>query len=286
MEKKQKYESFVKTWNVLLPFLLYYLTYSITDIVLEFLLNVSMEHLGNGYSTYIMNHAVTVTGLERGLCMLIGIVPLKRMLEQELTQRNLEEHMHKRRAMSTLLVLVLAMSSAMGLNILLKIAGIANESAAYQSVEENQYGVAFGVGLILYGIISPLAEEVVFRGIIYNRMRRQYPMYLAIIVSGILFGAYHGNVVQGIYGACMGILMAYVYERMGSFLIPYLFHAAANLLVFTVAHIGQIQSFVFRIEMGILLLCITAVCIVMIEKRFRVSERVSSKKTDTDGMGL
>lgn len=111
-------------------------------------------------------------------------------------------------------------------------------SGKYEAVKQIQYSVTFFWGLALYVLISPLVEEIVFRGIIYNRIRRFYSIKKAVIFSALLFGAFHANLPQFIYGVCMGIIMAYCYERTRCFYAPLLFHMAANAVVFVVAFGG------------------------------------------------
>ena len=94
-----------------------------------------------------------------------------------------------------------------------------------------QYGVEFISGLILYGILSPVVEEAVFRGLIYNRMKRCFNLKIALICSALIFGAYHGNIVQALYGAVLGFLIAYTYDRYGSFAAPVIFHGVANVRI-------------------------------------------------------
>jgi len=105
-------------------------------------------------------------------------------------------------------------------------------SQQYETVKQIQYSVPIALGLILYGLISPLVEEMVFRGIIFNRIKRFYAVKWAVLFSALLFGAFHGNVPQFVYGTCMGIFMACCYEWTGSFYAPLLFHMAANVVVF------------------------------------------------------
>ena len=136
------------------------------------------------------------------------------------------------------LLIVIAVSVALGVNILFVLLGITGASESYQEVAKRQYGVAFGMGLLIYGVISPLAEEIVFRGLIYNRMRRYFGRWISVIACGAMFGIYHGNPVQGIYGCILGIAITWSYERYCSFLAPVLFHAAANGAVFTVGYDG------------------------------------------------
>ncbi len=105
-------------------------------------------------------------------------------------------------------------------------------SEKYETVKQIQYSVPLVLGLILYGVVSPLVEEIVFRGIIFNRIKKFYSVTKAVIFSALLFGAFHGNLPQFAYGTCMGVLIALCYEWTGCFYAPLLFHAAANVAVF------------------------------------------------------
>lgn len=143
---------------------------------------------------------------------------------------------------------VLGAASAFGLNILIElvsefmtrvsqIQGTLG-SEKYEAVEQIQYSVPLFLGLILYGMISPFVEEIVFRGIIFNRIKRFYNLKKAVIFSALLFGAFHANLPQFVYGTCMGMLMALCYERTKCFGAPVVFHMAANVSVFLVGSLG------------------------------------------------
>jgi phosphoglycolate phosphatase len=110
-----------------------------------------------------------------------------------------------------------SVGAVLGLNLLLELLQITDKSAAYQAAREDQYSAVFLVGLICYGLITPVAEEVLFRGILFNTLRRRMPLKLAVVVSALCFGAYHMNTVQGIYGFLMGLLIAYAYLYFGNF---------------------------------------------------------------------
>lgn len=271
--------SMQKTWEVLFPYLLYYLTYNASYLILAFVYQVTVGNSGEAYGEFMTAHAATVAGMIGGLCMMAGILPLVPMLKRELRER--EEAADgsgmavaktgpagwHRKGSITALTVLLAFSVSLGLNAVLTLTGFADSSRAYQEVADRQYGVAFAAGVILYGMISPLAEEVVFRGVIYNRLRRFYGPTVGIVVSGVLFGAFHGNPVQGVYGACLGMLMAYLYERSGRFLIPFLFHAVANLTVYITARMDGVQERLFTPAGCAVLLAVSAGCI-LAERRF------------------
>lgn len=262
-----------KAWDVLFPYLLYYLAYNAAYLLLAFGYQVSLDRLGAAYAAFMTAHAATVAGVMGGLCMLIGILPLVPMLREELCGRGkavdtpkkltIMVNRRARRCGSIGLTAVLAFCASLGLNALLTLTGFAGSSQTYQEVADRQYGVAIAAGLILYGMISPLAEEVVFRGVIYNRLRRLYNPVIGIAVSGILFGAFHGNPVQGVYGACLGMLMAYLYEKSGRFLTPVLFHAVANLAVYITAGTEGVQEILFTPIGCAVLLTVSAGCVLV-----------------------
>lgn len=256
--------SFRKAWEVLFPYLLYYLTYNAAYLILAFAYQATAERFGEGYGQFMTAHAATVTGVMGGLCTLVGILPIMPMLKEELRERGETRRLVSLKAAA--LTVILAFSVSLGLNALLTLTGFADSSQTYQKVADRQYGVAFAMGLVLYGLISPLAEEVVFRGVIYNRLRRLYNPAIGIAVSGLLFGAFHGNLVQGVYGACLGMLMAYLYEKSGKFGVPFLFHAVANLAVYTTARLEGVQGILFTPVGCAVLLLVAAGCMLMVKR--------------------
>lgn len=259
-----------KIWNILKPFIMYYVIYSAAFILILSLCQAVAQRLGSVYQSELVNNSETVTGLVSGLSMIIAVLPLIPMLRAELAEHG-GSSQEKSRCCSVpavCLTVLLAVTASLGLNSLLAMTGLVKSSAAYQDVARQQYGVVFGAGMILFGLISPITEEIVFRGLIFNRMRRYCPHMTAVILSGVLFGFYHGNLVQGLYGGCMGILMAYLYERMHSFLIPCLFHATANLMVYTASQNGALQGKIFTIHGCVILLVGAAGCVAIIEKRW------------------
>lgn len=250
-----------KVWDVLQSFILYYLMHWAAFFLLTFLFQISLDIFGEAYTEWMTAHAETVTGVVSSVSMLLAVVPLLPMLKQEL-----EYPQRRIPAGELVFTVLLAVTSSLGLNVLLSIIGLTGASDTFRDVSQRQFGVAFGIGVILYGIVSPLAEEIVFRGLLYNRMRKYYPVWLAVILSGLFFGVYHGNPVQGIYGSCMGILMAYLYERTGRFLIPVLFHALANLSVYSIAYLPELQAKIFGTGSCVVLLTISALCVICMEK--------------------
>lgn len=269
--KSKDISSFRKTWDILSPMLYYYVAYNIAFILLAFIVNVLMNAASGaqveGLESYsakmqsLESHSGTINGIINGLAMLLGAAPLLTRLKSQLYRNRVLFPSEKLKPASYLITVVIAITSSVGLNILLILTGLVGKSESYQRVAERQYGVAFGIGLFLYGVISPLVEEVVFRGLVYNRMKKYYPTVLAAIVSAVLFGASHGNLVQAFYGTCMGILLAYSYEKFNDFKIPCLFHAAANISVYIITYSSGLYAIVVRWYNGVMLLAAAAIAI-------------------------
>lgn len=113
------------------------------------------------------------------------------------------------------------------------------QTEEYQTVAQSQFGGSVLMGVICYGIVTSFAEECVFRGILYNGLKRFLNLKVAWFLSAFLFGAYHGNVVQGVYGFVMGLLFAYGYEYFGSFKVPVALHMLHNIIAYLLSAWGN-----------------------------------------------
>ena len=78
-------------------------------------------------------------------------------------------------------------------------------------------------------IVAPVVEELVFRGVIFQRMRDNHGFLFSASVAGLCFGIIHFNLVQGIFGFFMGIVFAYIYERYHKLTACIAAHASVNI---------------------------------------------------------
>ena len=95
---------------------------------------------------------------------------------------------------------------------------------------ETLYSVPLYFRLIVYVVIGPFAEEILFRGVIFSRFNKIIPLMGAVLCSSVFFGVYHGNLMQGTYAFFMGSIMCLMLHYGGSILYPFLFHMIANLI--------------------------------------------------------
>ncbi len=196
-----------------------------------------------------------------GLALLPTALPVLR----EARKRMALSHLRRERPRNYIIALLVSGCAVLGLNLLFDLTGIIDNSAAYQAVAAGQLSASLAVGLICYGVVSPLAEELVFRGIVYNELKRSYRLPLAMLISALLFGLYHMNPVQGVYGFIMGLLLAYLYEYFGSFLWPVLVHMLANGLAYVMSNTNVTGTFIYGWPSAIVCAAVTIVGIKLLD---------------------
>lgn len=124
---------------------------------------------------------------------------------------------------------IISIAAAVGLNIILLASDIARYSEAYKKAAEVLYAPSFAVQILYSGILMPILEELLFRGVLFRLLRRKLPFVWAAVLSSIVFGVYHGNLVQFIYASLCGLLLAYLYEVYKSIAATIFAHMVMNI---------------------------------------------------------
>ncbi|WP_191978915.1 type II CAAX endopeptidase family protein [Fructilactobacillus fructivorans] len=80
--------------------------------------------------------------------------------------------------------------------------------------------------------LSPVLEELVFRGFFINAFFNQNAFWLPIVLSGLLFSCGHmsSNVISFMIYAILGIILAYVYKKTGKIEVSIGVHFLNNLI--------------------------------------------------------
>lgn len=93
---------------------------------------------------------------------------------------------------------------------------------------QTQYLLAF-VTLV---VLAPFAEEVLFRGYLYGKLRKHAPIWLAMLITGALFAAAHGQWNVAIDTFALSLVMTSLREITGSIWAGVLLHMMKNGLAF------------------------------------------------------
>ncbi len=95
------------------------------------------------------------------------------------------------------------------------------------SLFDNNSNVA--VTLLSTGILGPIIEELMFRGIIYNELKSKYSNMKSILITTIFFAIIHINVIQILYALIIGFILIFVYEKYNNIKAPIILHMASNI---------------------------------------------------------
>lgn len=79
-------------------------------------------------------------------------------------------------------------------------------------------------------IFGPIVEELMFRGVIFRYLERIKPGWFPVVASGVCFGLWHGEPVQVVYAAVMGIIMGAVYLVVRDLRVTIAIHILNNFL--------------------------------------------------------
>lgn len=128
-------------------------------------------------------------------------------------------------------VLVLGMAFFGHLNVLLfHQTQTANNQALAQLLNHNQLAtVVFAISSFT---LTPVAEELIFRGVLTNLFFKPTWFWPKVVLSGLVFSFAHisTNIVSFCTYCFMGMVLAYVYRRSGSLKNSIALHALNNLV--------------------------------------------------------
>ena len=84
--------------------------------------------------------------------------------------------------------------------------------SAVNPVEGYAMGTALIPKVLFMVVLAPCLEELLFRRVLIDRMR-VYGQRLAVVLSALMFGLFHGNFSQFFYAFALGLVFGYVYLR-------------------------------------------------------------------------
>ncbi|MBU5668268.1 CPBP family intramembrane metalloprotease [Peptoniphilus sp. MSJ-1] len=130
---------------------------------------------------------------------------------------------------------------------------------------------------IIYGaVLAALMEELLFRGIFHNSIKiLTKNRYAAIILTGILFGIWHGILVQGIYAAIGGIIFSYIYERTGKIYVTIIIHFLNNFLSTVIYDLDDIFPGLYNV--------FDIICMLMVPILIYILYKLKSDKKEIQG---
>ena len=93
-------------------------------------------------------------------------------------------------------------------------------------------------------VATAVMEELVFRGLIYNTLKKSMPQLAASLICALAFGLAHSGGVQFVYTALLSLLMVVLYEKYNSLWICIFLHAGFNSISVLISVVDTENMFV------------------------------------------
>ena len=264
-------------WRMLIPFVLFYLVKGLASSVMSTIIQTICNQMPVLEKYFVVkDEAADVmyfSGNAYAICQAASFLAAAAIIwkyAKGAITKTADEvrlvHIKKEPVKNYVIIGVTALGAVIGMNLMITLSGIIEMDEAYQATSKMQYSSAIWLGLIVYGVLAPIAEELMFRGILYNCLRRFMKIPFAMLISAFLFSAYHSNTSQTMYAAVIGFIMAYAYEAFGNFLVPLAIHVGANVIVYIMTRAGINETAFVSMPVAVVALVIAVVGFVVLEK--------------------
>ena len=132
------------------------------------------------------------------------------------------------------------------------------------------------ISFISVAIIAPIVEEVFFRGLIYTRLKSGMNKIAAALISSLLFGVMHGEIIWMLIGFMSGLALVWIFEKTKSLLGCIVVHMANNTLSQLLAGITEIPVWASCTIIGIAVILLIGTVIYI----------NSAQKTNNEGLKI
>lgn len=90
-------------------------------------------------------------------------------------------------------------------------------------------------GILLFILIAPVSEELLFRGFLFGFLRQNFSVGISVAISAACFALMHGSLLSPQLAG--GIIFALGYEYSRNLWVPILLHTGANTAVLLIDQI-------------------------------------------------
>lgn len=97
------------------------------------------------------------------------------------------------------------------------------------------------ISLIYTVLMAPIAEELVYRGVVFHKAKKVFPLIIANIFQATFFGIIHMNVVQSTYAFILGLLIGYITLKYNKLWMAILLHFVVNLSGVLISQFSNLQ---------------------------------------------
>lgn len=201
-----------KVWSIVYPVGIYYVVSSLVYFALELF-------FGTAYESYMLRQMI---------CAAATIPFVASFYRQDMAIEQTVYGKHRIVLTDSVLALVAGAALGIGVNNVIAMTPLIRMSTGFSEANQAFFAGKFAFELLGSGLLIPIAEELLYRGVVYKRLRLLVGVTPAIVLSAVIFGVMHFNLVQFLYAGILGLLLAFLVERTDFVHMAVLAHMAAN----------------------------------------------------------
>jgi hypothetical protein len=127
-------------------------------------------------------------------------------------------------------IVLLGIFGSLGLGRFVSLLPLDNIIGNYETTSKALMGGNLAIQIISLAIIVPIAEELIYRGLVFTGLAKVIGGKYAILLASIIFGIFHFNLLQGTYAFLLSLILVCVYMKYRTILAPIIIHSVANLV--------------------------------------------------------
>lgn len=203
--------------------------YSIMQVIFIFLYGIMYSLVCNTKSSKAVEEAVTnnlyiVTAVGCAITLIIYMLVLKNKKE------NLGQRCNFAKIKGSYIANSIILAISTSLICIPMVYFLSSKFKSYGQVSESIVSAHGSVlSMICIIVLIPIFEEILFRGLIFNELKKNMNIVIAVIVQALIFGLAHGNMLQGIYAFILGVILSILYIYTKSIWSNIIGHIVFNL---------------------------------------------------------
>lgn len=140
------------------------------------------------------------------------------------------------------------------------------------------YAYPLWQAILANALVVPILEEVIFRGLIFSRLQKAMPNVVVALITSVLFGIVHGQLVWMLFAFIVGLLLSYVRIKTGSILPTIMMHVIINTYATLVSYnLFSIGSEVIAIALYVIGIIALAGCFFLMHKVSKEEKKADTK---------
>ena len=248
---------------------------TVKEFAVPFLIFVLVQNFVNGLLVLFFNKLGLLTANRELFLYALSFLfagaaiwkPAKRKMDWSLADMYLT-HLRPEPSKVYVLLAIGTVGSIIGVNVLLEMLGVTGN--AINSWTSSLLAPNLWVLLLCGGVLIPIAEEILFQGILFHVLRRHIKIYPAMFLVALCYAFYNGSLVGFWEAFLICCLAAYAYAYFGSFLMAVLVHILSRIVGYLISYASIAGGSLYNWGWGIFFLLIGAVCFGILWKRKKV----------------